>query len=886
MILTFRIEYFATENEHLIIKGNIPELNNVTMSRQTDGTWCVSVDIAPCRSDFAYRYVLIHNDGTERHEWGHDRQRHFDTHILQAEIFDRWHDRPTDAPWYTSAFTECIKARHNRLTAGDITAGHTRIEVDAAMIDPDKVLAVTGSCEALGNWDPSRAIIMNDARYPLWTADIPTDKLPQYWEYKFIIIDRNGNVEWEYGTNHSFTNTINAYTTVISGLHFSCSPKMAWRGSGVAIPVFSIRTSDDFGAGDFISLKKIIDWAADTGQNFVQILPVNDTTMTHTYADSYPYNAISSFALHPMYLRIEELGGIDESEKKEISAIAESLNALQYVDYEKVNREKRRISRLIFERHGAADLSTDEFRTFYRDNAYWLLPYTAYCVIRDLNGTSEISSWGEYATYNETRIDLLRKRHPEEFNYVYYIQYHLDRQLRHVRDYAHNHGVVIKGDIPIGISRNSVDAWLHPELFNLDFSAGAPPDDFSVLGQNWGFPTYNWEQMSLDGFAWWKSRFIKMSEYFDAYRIDHLLGFFRIWQIPRHSVNGLLGTFYTALPLTPDEIEQEYGFTFDHDRHCLPYITDESLAHIDDNTRRILIHTYLNTIPEKPGHYRLKTEFSTQRAIEQHFASLPATGTNARLRALLYSLVEEVLFIEDPHQKGKYHPRITPRATATYTALDEIARQNFDHLYEDFFYHRHNEFWRKAALWKLPSLIDSTDMLACAEDLGMIPSCVPHVMDTLRLLSLEVQRMPKEFNTPFGNTGHYPYLSVCTTSTHDMGGIRLWWQENQHLMTRYCADILHIENNQVSPDPTPGTCALIIAQHMKSPSMLCILPLQDWLSMSESLRNPCPGSEQINNPADPHHYWRYRMHVSIEEIMADEKFRSQVKAMTALRSNP
>ena len=143
----------------------------------------------------------------------------------------------------------------------------------------------------------------------------------------------------------------------------------------------------------------------------------------------------------------------------------------------------------------------------------------------------------------------------------YFIQFHLHLQLLEATNYARANGVVLKGDIPIGISRNSVEAWTEPHYFNLNGQAGAPPDDFSVNGQNWGFPTYNWEVMEQDDYSWWMKRFRKMSEYFDAYRIDHILGFFRIWEIPMHAVHGLLGQFVPSLPMSREEIES-YGLPF------------------------------------------------------------------------------------------------------------------------------------------------------------------------------------------------------------------------------------------------------------------------------------------------------------------------------------
>lgn len=448
--------------------------------------------------------------------------------------------------------------------------------------------------------------------------------------------------------------------------------------------------------------------------------------------------------------------------------------------------------------------------------------------------------------------------------------------MRHVRAYANSRGVALKGDIPIGISRNSVDAWLSPRLFNLDCQAGAPPDDFSVFGQNWGLPTYNWEEMSRDGFQWWKSRMRKMAEYFDAFRIDHVLGFFRIWQIPMDALHGLLGVFNPALPFTPDELRHSYDFWINTELHTTPYITGQMLGDLFGDLADEARTRYLDDLGN--GRYRLKPAFATQRQVADYFAGLDKNARHDRLCNALMTLIDDVLFIEDPYQKGKYHPRISAQQTYVYRSLSDYEKWCFDRLYNDFFYHRHNDFWYGKAMWKLPPLLDATSMLVCAEDLGMIPACVPAVMDALEILSLEIQRMPKDPATPFGNTWAYPYHSVCTTSTHDMGGIRQWWEENRDITQRYYNEVLR-EPGEAPVYAEPWICDKILSLNLNSPSMLAIFPLQDWLSASGKLRRENPHDEQINVPANPRHYWRYRMHLTIEDLMADNAFNAMIRDM-------
>ena len=450
--------------------------------------------------------------------------------------------------------------------------------------------------------------------------------------------------------------------------------------------------------------------------------------------------------------------------------------------------------------------------------------------------------------------------------------------MKAARDYAHSRGVAIKGDIPIGISRNSVDAWISPQLFNLDCQAGAPPDDFSVLGQNWGFPTYNWEEMNRDGFAWWKARFRKMAEYFDVYRIDHVLGFFRIWQIPMDQLHGLLGVFNPALPFHPDELRNNYDFWLDVDLQTTPFIMDYFLQdffgeYTDEAREHFLIDAGY-------GRYRLRPEFATQRKIADYFATQPIDEKNTRLSNALQGLVDQVLFIEDPYEKGKYHPRISAQYTYIYRSLTDYERWCFDRLYNDFYYHRHNDFWYGKAMWKLPPIINATDMLTCAEDLGMIPDCVPAVMSALEILTLDIQRMPKNPREEFGNPATYPYYTVCTTSTHDMSGIRQWWESDRAATQRYYNNVLHL-GGDAPYFAEPWICENIVQSNLNSPAMLCILPLQDWMSIDGRVRRDNPYKEQINEPAVNPHYWRYRMHITLEDLIADNTFTSEVKQLVS-----
>ncbi len=882
MKIIFNIGYRTNWGESVYIVGDIEALGKGDYAKalklHLDGNdhWSISIDTpADCRG-FNYHYFVRNDDGAVKNEWGHGNC-FTATDEGTYRIYDRWQDQPFDKPFYSSLFTECVYRQTYQDGKVSPTRGFVLFEVAAPMVGGDNVLAISGNSESLGEWDPQRAIRLSNADYPLWKGNIPAEGLDPATEFKFLIINRtNGEVvAWEGGSNRRVGVSANVTdATVLAGMRFINSMDL-WKGAGTAIPVFSLRSYDDMGVGDFYDLKGMIDWAASTHQRILQLLPINDTTMTHTWTDSYPYNANSTFALHPMFMRVTELGELADAGRMDYyKSLADELNALPTVDYERVNEAKTSYMREIYAQSGAATLASEDYKNFVSRNSGWLLPYAAFCALRDQFGTPDFTKWGEYATYSPKVLDKARAVHAAEIDFVCYIQYHLDRQMRHVHDYAASKGVALKGDIPIGISRTSADAWTDTRLFNMDCQAGAPPDDFSVLGQNWGFPTYNWEEMNKDGFAWWKARFRKMSEYFDAYRIDHVLGFFRIWQIPMDAVHGLLGYFNPALPFSVDEMRYNYDFWIDVNTQTKPYIMDYFVEDFFGPYTSEATKKFMNK--EKGGRYSLKSEYDTQRKIADYFATQDKNEKNTRICNGLLGLVDEVLFIEDPIEKGKYHPRISAQYTYVYRSLNDYERWCFNRLYNDFFYHRHNDFWYGKAMWKLPPLIESTNMLCCAEDLGMIPACVPAVMQQLEILSLEIQRMPKDPNQKFGNTWSYPYYSVCTTSTHDMGGIRQWWEEDRENTQRYFNEVLH-ESGSAPFYAEPWICDRIVDMHLKSPSMLCILPLQDWLSIDGAIRREDPREEQINVPANPRHYWRYRMHLPIEDLIAHTDFNNYVK---------
>ncbi|MCD8310565.1 MAG: 4-alpha-glucanotransferase [Prevotellaceae bacterium] len=890
MKLCFDIEYRTTWGEEVRVLGDIPELGGESPGEAlplhtVDGIrWQGEVEAAlPCKRELHYLYQIYRDGKAVRTEW-HALPRTLHLHDNEGQVYrlvDDWKDLPEQACFYTSAFTESLLARRKSGVPPIVFKRGLQVKAYAPCIGSGYVLGLCGNQPALGNWNADRALLMNDACFPEWQVALDAQGLRYPLEYKFVLysLKTRRAVAWEEGSNRRLDEPwLGENEMLVIGDRYPCFNLPAWKGAGVTVPVFSLRSKQSYGVGDFGDLKRLVDWAAATGQQVVQILPVNDTTLTHTWSDSYPYNGISIYALHPMYADLEQVGTLkDEEAMKRFRERREALNALPAVDYEAVNKLKWEYFELIFRQEGEAVLASKAFRSFYDTNREWLQPYAAFSYLRDVYGTPDFHRWPKYGEYRQKEIAPLCSIHSEAYprlSLYYYIQYHLHLQLSAASAHARAKGVVLKGDIPIGISRDSVEAWVEPFYFNMNGQAGAPPDDFSTNGQNWGFPTYNWEVMARDGYSWWMKRFRKMAGYFDAYRIDHILGFFRIWEIPMHAVHGLMGQFSPALPLSVEEIAT-YGLTF-RKEFLHPYIHDAFLEALFGMQTEKVKRAFLEPTGE-PGVYRMRPGFETQRKVEAWFADRQ-DEESLRVRDGLYTLISEVLFLPDRKDPRLYHPRIGVQRDYVFRSLTVREQMAFNRLYEHYFYHRHNDFWREQAMRKLPQLTEATRMLVCGEDLGMIPDCVPWVMHDLRILSLEIQRMPKEFGQAFGHPERYPYRSVCTISTHDMSTLRGWWEEDYPQIQRYYNEVLGHEG--VAPEvATPELCEEVIRQHLQGNSMLCILSLQDWLSIDGERRNPDVGQERINVPANPHNYWRYRMHLTLEALMEAGDLNRRIKEL-------
>ncbi len=890
MKLKFLIHYHTAWGESLHVSIDFHSQDGTSrhqnlLMQTTDGElWTLETSALLSRhhplSHIVYSYQVEDADGNIlRKEWDQvPRIYHFDA--TRDYVFpDEWRDRPLPMHLYSQAYlttTHAPQGEQVRVLPLPLFRRTVVFRVSAPQLKAGQAVAVCGSHPALGSWSTSRYLKLDYAGLGEWTLSVNAQGWLLPIEYKYVVVDAKSHelLAWEEGENRVLGDgrlvsgdtpqpqtpdsqqLPEGQVLVLHGGHLRLREE-PWRAAGVCVPVFSLRSEHSYGVGDFGDLRRLVDWAVATGMKFIQLLPVNDTTTDGHWHDSYPYNVTCVFALHPHYVDLEQAGTLSSPTRMtQFLRRRQELNALHYSDYEAVGRVKDEYLEELFAEQGDAVLASADFKAFVTANDFWLKPYAEWLQTQPSPAT----------------------HHPSP--YIYYVQYLLHCQLKAASDYAREKGVVLKGDLPIGVNRDSVETYRYPELFNLDSQAGAPPDIFSRQGQNWGFPTYNWtEKQTVKSdrptlTEWFQHRLSHMQQYFDALRIDHVLGFFRIWEIPLEALDGLLGHFSPALPLTVSEIEY-FGLPFRKELFTRPFINDRLVERLFGIHAQYVRENFL--VRKAYGLYDLQPDYSTQRKIATRFAE-QRDESSLWIRDGLMRLVTDVLFVEDPRQADMYHPRIGVVNEPIFEALSGEEKDAFLRLYNNYFYQRHSFFWGQQALQRLPEVLKGCRMLVCAEDLGMLPDCVQPVLDELRILTLEIQQLPKQQGFEFAHLDANPVRSVATITTHDMAPLRLWWQESPERRQRYYVTMLQKEGR--APEQLPAHLAEeIIARHLYCPSMLCIISLQDWLAMDLELRRKNPQDERINVPSDPYNRWQWRMHLTIEELLKATKYNQKLRTM-------
>jgi len=823
---------------------------------------------------FYYRYYISENGIiTDRDLWNYRQIEVRFTHRTEIAIYDNWQNISIESKVFkSSAFVNVLSKAPIKVKQPTCRRPTHIFQLHCVELPYNKTVCLLPYDVETQSVNISTPTLLRRTSENIWTVelDLRKEKFPFY--YKYAVFDLLTK-KLEAAEDNEFQivqqSDDHAEFTILN--QFADFHKSAFRGAGVNIQLSSLKSENSWGVGDLTDLNQLSDWASIVGLKMIQLLPLNDTTASHTIADSYPYAPISVHALHLIILDVEALSKKFKIKlHSNIQQEANRLNAAATLEYPEVMNLKSEAIKIIFDHQFESFTKDSGFIEFYNHNQFWLIPYAAFCYLRDKNKTADFSKWYDYSIYDEESIFKLTATNTAHYRDIaihYFIQYHLHLQLQFAVAYAHKLGIILKGDLPIGVGRYSVETWKYPNLFHVEVQSGAPPDAFTVKGQNWSFPTYNWDNMKKDNFLWWRQRLQHLNHYFDAIRIDHVLGFFRIWSIPMHAVEGILGYFVPALGITSDEVRR-LGMAFDEQRLCRPFITEA-----------ILYETFgkdINWVKENVISIDgFREEFNTQRKIAKYFSN---NNQHANLKQKLFDLLANVILIRDEVDIKNYHFRINMQDTTSYKLLSDHDRRMLNILYFQYFFQKQNHLWSTIATEKLDAIQSASDMLICAEDLGMVPEMVEGDLKLREILTLQVQRMPKLLHESFSNTQQAPYLSVATSSTHDMSTLRQWWKEDKNTTQDFFNNFLNKKG--VAPDYcTIDICKQILLQHLDSPAMWSVFLLQDLLSINIITGSENPADERINNPADPNHYWNYRMHLTLDLLIILDDLNNNLKEM-------
>jgi len=656
---------------------------------------------------------------------------------------------------------------------------------------------------------------------------------------------------------------------------------------GVVVPVGALRTRNGIGVGEFSDLAEFAALCKKMKIGLIQILPVNDTGF-----DSSPYFSLTSFALHPVYLSIERLDEFktaDKEIKNRLNAAKEKYdNNKRYSHYD-ILKEKLEICRALFDVNKTEIVNganSGSLCSWIEENS-WVKEYAVY---RRLKEKNDLKSWKEWkdnriVTASEIQKFWNDKKLNEEHIFWVWLQYDLDKQFSKASAAVSETGIILKGDLPILMNDDSCDVWANPEIFNQDLSAGAPPDMYSPQGQNWGFPVYNWDVQEKDNFSWWRRRLAAAGKYYHAYRIDHVLGFFRIWASSPRDYSSALGRFVPYIPVTAGDLKK---LKFDKSRIrwvSQPHIpTGEIWDALKNNWDSPLTDAEIKAAAERIFSKALvqinNEELWLFKKKIKGEKDIDALKIHPAAKSYLISKWKDRAFIE--YKKGKYFPAWSHKDSTAYKTFSAEEKKSLEILLEKR-QRKSEKIWSKQGMKLISILAESSDMLPCAEDLGAVPECVPKVLSKLKILGLRVVRWHRQWDKegcPYIPFDEYPQLSVCTAAVHDSSTVRQWWEKeaDQEQFSGFIGvpSLPKIYN--------PGTAKIILSKAASARSRFRVFQIQDLLHLSNKWYSENPDDERINVPGTLNDFnWTYRLPALISEIAKDNELILAVSQLSKLK---
>ncbi|MDR0443322.1 MAG: 4-alpha-glucanotransferase [Treponema sp.] len=653
---------------------------------------------------------------------------------------------------------------------------------------------------------------------------------------------------------------------------------------GAAVPVGALRSKGGMGVGEFSDLAGFALLCKKMKLGLIQILPVNDTGF-----ESSPYSSLTAFGLHPLYLRIESLPeyeAADRAIKKRIKDAREKFgNAARFSHYQ-ILKEKLEICRELFDANKTEIIKSagkGRLSDWIGQNS-WVKQYAVYRRLKEVNNGKSWKEWPEHRTVSAQDIEKLwnDKDLREDHIFWAWLQEALDVQFSIAAKAIADAGIILEGDLPILMNEDSCDAWAHPEIFIQELSAGAPPDMYSPDGQNWGFPIYNWENQEKDNYAWWRKRLAVAGKYYQAYRIDHVLGFFRIWASSHSDYSSSLGRFVPYAPITSGDLKK-LGF----DKGRIRWI---SQPHIPTGELWDALKNNWGG-PKNDSEIAAAADKAFSKALEQlnneelwlfkkkikGEKDIDNLELHPAARKYLLQKWHDRVFLE--YEKGRFAPLWYFRNARAWETFSVEEKREMEALIEKRRV-KSEKIWEAQGKRLLSVLVESSHMLPCAEDLGAVPACVPKVLSRLKILGLRVVRWFRDWDKdgqPYIPFEKYPELSVCTGAVHDSSTIREWWEKeaNQGQFAGF------IGVPALPKTYNPGAAKMILSKIAAARSRFRVFQIQDLLHLSNKWYTENPASERVNVPGTSNEFnWTYRLPATIEEIAKDKDV---IRAVAELR---
>lgn len=648
--------------------------------------------------------------------------------------------------------------------------------------------------------------------------------------------------------------------------------------TGVLIPVFSLRSGQSCGCGEFADLKILADWCEKAGLDTIQLLPVNDTG-----DDPSPYNALSAFALHPVYCRIDDIPELasmaPELQKKvftKINKLKKNLNPLARVAYAEVLTGKLTVLNEIYE-YSRSLIDADKKFTEWVSANPWVREYGVFRTLKAHHNHAGWQSWRPEFKNGNTDVIARVWKDPvlgDRARYYAWVQFRLEEQFLATAMHLSKMGIMLKGDIPIMMNEDSADVWAHGANFQLDQRAGAPPDMFAQMGQNWGFPIYNWDYLAAHDYDWWRQRLLQADKFYHAYRIDHVLGFFRIWTIDRNHREGLLGYFRPSIYVSSTDL---HSLGFDNGRIkwlAEPHVYGWKLHELFGMRSVEITARCFNRIGNEDL-YIFKPEITGEKSLYE----IPLIDHECDLLLGLYR-DRALISVDD----GLWSTSWTFRDCSRYQGLNEQEKLGFEELVARRG-RESEELWQKNGEKLLRFMKETVPMLTCAEDLGVIPQCVPQTLQQLEILSLKIPRWAREWNregSPFIRVEDYPFLSVCAPSVHDTSTLREWWETDNDKWIFWDA----MQFGGACPEHySSETAKKVIARLLQTGSAMCMFQIQDLFALEPAYFVSDPATERVNIPGTVQtSNWSYRIPMLVEDLIENSDFAKRIKEMTFTRN--